>query len=166
VVLDPGHGGHDNGAPSRYGYEKDFALDVALRARKLLEALHYKVVMTRATDVFIPLDQRPAPANHLPGSIFISIHFNSSSSNLEARGFEIFSMAPRGVPATNDALPRERDLRTEPGNNSELQSSALAGAVYNSLLGQVPMEDRGLKYARFAVLRLCSTPPSSSSAAS
>jgi len=158
VVLDPGHGGHDNGAPSRYGYEKDFALDVALRARKLLEALHYKVVMTRTTDVFIPLDQRPAPANHLPGAIFISIHFNSSSSNLEARGFEIFSMAPRGVPATNDALPRERDLRSEPGNNSELQSSALAGSVYNSLLGQVPMEDRGLKYARFAVLRLCSAP--------
>jgi len=158
VVLDPGHGGHDNGAPSRYGYEKDFALDVALRARKLLEALHYKVVMTRTTDVFIPLEQRPAPANHLPGSIFISIHFNSSSSNLEARGFEIFSMAPRGVPATNDALPRERDLRTEPGNNSELQSSALDGSVYNSLLGQVPMEDRGLKYARFAVLRLCSAP--------
>ena len=158
VVLDPGHGGHDNGAPSRYGYEKDFALDVALRTRKLLEAEHYKVVMTRATDVFIPLEQRPAPANHLADSIFISIHFNSSSSNLEARGFEIFSMAPRGVPATNDALPRERDLRTEPGNNSELQSSALDGSVYNSLLGQVPMEDRGLKYARFAVLRLCSAP--------
>jgi len=65
VVLDPGHGGHDNGAPSRYGYEKDFALDVALRTRKLLEAEHYKVVMTRATDVFIPLEQRSAVANHL-----------------------------------------------------------------------------------------------------
>jgi len=158
VILDPGHGGHDNGAPSRYGYEKDFALDVALRARKLLEAAHYKVVMTRASDVFIPLEQRPAPANHLADSIFISIHFNSSSSNLEARGFEIFSMAPRGAPATNDTLPRERDMRAEPGNASELQSGALAGSIYHSLLGQVPMEDRGIKYARFAVLRLCSVP--------
>jgi N-acetylmuramoyl-L-alanine amidase len=158
VVLDPGHGGHDNGAPSRYGYEKDFALDVALRARKLLEAAHYKVVMTRASDVFIPLEQRPAPANHLADSIFISIHFNSSNSNLDARGFEIFSMAPRGAPATNDTLPRERDMRAEPGNASELQSGALAGSIYHSLLGQVPMEDRGIKYARFAVLRLCSVP--------
>ena len=158
VVLDPGHGGHDNGAPSRYGYEKDFALDVALRARKFLEARHYKVAMTRASDVFIPLEQRAAVANHLADSIFISIHFNSSSSNLDARGFEIFSMAPRGAPATNDAFPRERDLRPEPGNASELQSGALAGSVYHSLLGQVPMEDRGLKYARFAVLRLCSVP--------
>ena len=86
VVLDPGHGGHDNGAMSRYGYEKDFALDVALRTRKLLEAQHYKVVMTRSNDVFIPLKQRAAVANHLPDSIFISIHFNSSSSNLDARG--------------------------------------------------------------------------------
>ena len=158
VVLDPGHGGHDNGAPSRYGYEKDFALDVALRTRKVLEAQHYKVVMTRTSDVFIPLEQRAAVANHLAGSIFISIHFNSSGSNLDARGFEIFSMAPRGAPATNDTLPRERDLRMEPGNASELQSSALAGSVYHSLLGQVPMEDRGLKYARFAVLRVCSVP--------
>jgi N-acetylmuramoyl-L-alanine amidase len=158
VVLDPGHGGHDNGATSRYGYEKDFALDVALRARKILEGLHYKVVMTRATDVFIPLEQRAATANHLADSIFISIHFNSSGSNFDARGFEIFSMAPRGAPATNDTLARERDMRAEPGNASELQSSALAGSVYHSLLGQVPMEDRGLKYARFAVLRLCSVP--------
>jgi len=158
VVLDPGHGGHDNGATSRYGYEKDFALDVALRARKLLEAQHYKVVMTRATDVFVALEQRAAVANHLADSIFISIHFNASSSNLDARGIEIFSMAPRGAPATNDTLPRERDLRAEPGNGSELQSSALAGSVYHSLLGQVPMEDRGLKYARFAVLRVCSVP--------
>ena len=158
VVLDPGHGGHDFGASSRYGFEKNFALDVALRARTLLEAQGYKVVMTRSTDVFIPLEQRPAVANHIAHSIFISIHFNSSSSNADARGFEIFSMAPRGAPATNDPGPRERDLRAEPGNALELPSSALAGSIFHSLLGQVPMEDRGLKYARFAVLRLCAVP--------
>jgi len=158
VVLDAGHGGHDNGASSRYGYEKNFALDVALRARKKLEAQGYKVVMTRASDVFIPLEQRPAVANRLPNSIFISIHFNSSSSNPDARGFEIFSMAPRGAPATNDDGPRERDLRAEPGNAMELPSAALAGSIFHSLLGQVPMEDRGLKYARFAVLRVCTVP--------
>jgi N-acetylmuramoyl-L-alanine amidase len=158
VVLDPGHGGHDRGAVSKFGFEKDFALDVALRARPLLEAEGYKVVMTRSTDVFIPLDQRPAVANHILGSIFVSIHFNSSSSNADARGFEIFSMAPRGAPATNDAVARERDLREEPGNAMELPSSALAGSVFHALLGHVPMVDRGLKHARFAVLRLCTVP--------
>jgi N-acetylmuramoyl-L-alanine amidase len=158
VVLDPGHGGHDRGAVSRYGFEKDFALDVALRARKQLEKAGYKVVMTRSSDIFIPLEERPAVANHIPNSIFVSIHFNASDNNAEARGFEIFSIAPRGAPATNDATPSERDLREEPGNSVEMPSGALAGSVYHALLGQMPMVDRGLKHARFAVLRLCERP--------
>ncbi len=158
VVLDPGHGGHDRGAISKFGFEKDFALDVALRARALLEKQGYKVVMTRSTDVFIPLEQRPAVANNIAGSIFVSIHFNSSNSNTDARGFEIFSMAPRGAPATNDSRPSERDLREEPGNSAELPSSALAASVFHALLGNVPMIDRGLKHARFAVLRLSTVP--------
>jgi N-acetylmuramoyl-L-alanine amidase len=158
IVLDPGHGGHDRGAVSKYGFEKDFALDVALRARKLLESDGYKVVMTRATDVFIPLEQRPAVANNIPNSIFVSIHFNSSSTNADARGFEIFSIAPRGAPSTNDVVPRERDLREEPGNAVDMPSGALAGSVFHALLGHVPMVDRGVKHARFAVLRLCTKP--------
>ena len=158
VVLDAGHGGHDRGAISRFGFEKDFALDVALRTRVLLEKAGFKVVMTRATDVFIPLDERPAVANRISNSIFVSIHFNSSSSNAAARGFEIFSIAPRGAPATNDAKPSERDLREEAGNAVELPSGALAGTVFHALLGQVPMVDRGLKHARFAVLRQCERP--------
>ena len=158
VVLDPGHGGHDRGAISRFGFEKDFALDVALRARTLLEKAGYKVVMTRATDIFVPLEERPAIANRIPNSIFVSIHFNASNSNADARGFEIFSIAPRGMPATNDSTPSERDLRAEPGNAVELPSGALAGSVFHALLGQVPRVDRGLKHARFAVLRLCERP--------
>ena len=158
VVLDPGHGGHDRGAISRFGFEKDFALDVALRARTLLEKAGYKVVMTRATDIFIPLDERPAIANRIPNSIFVSIHFTASNSNADARGFEIFSIAPRGAPATNDSVPSERDLREEPGNAVELPSGALAGSVFHALLGQMPMVDRGIKHARFAVLRLCERP--------
>ncbi len=158
VVLDPGHGGHDRGAISRFGFEKDFALDVALRARTLLEKAGYKVVMTRSSDTFIPLEQRPAVANRIANSIFVSIHFNSSNQNADARGFEIYSIAPRGAPATNDSKPSDRDLREEPGNAFELPSGALAGSVFHALLGQVPMVDRGLKHARFAVLRLCERP--------
>jgi len=158
VVLDPGHGGHDKGAISKYGYEKDFALDVALRARKLLEARGYKVAMTRTTDIFIPLHDRPRLAQSTPDSIFVSIHFNASPVNHSARGFEIFSMAPRGAPATNDAIFSIRDMREEPGNAHELQSSALAASIYHSLLGQVPTIDRGLKHARFAVLRVSTVP--------
>ena len=158
VILDAGHGGHDKGAISRFGYEKDFALDVAQRARKRLEARGFKVVMTRTSDIFIPLEQRPRVAKNYPGSIFVSIHFNASSSNADARGFEIFSIAPRGAPATNEPILSPRIMRQEPGNATELPSTALAGTIYHSLLGQVPTIDRGLKHARFAVLRLATVP--------
>jgi N-acetylmuramoyl-L-alanine amidase len=158
VVLDPGHGGHDKGAPCRYGYEKDFALDVALAARKLLEKQGIKVVMTRSADIFVPLHQRAAVANGIKDSIFVSIHFNSATSNPNARGFEIYSLAPRGAPATNDGVFNVRNLREEPGNVVDTQSTALAGTVFHALLGNVPLPDRGVKHARFAVLRLCTQP--------
>ncbi|MCE9611158.1 MAG: N-acetylmuramoyl-L-alanine amidase [Chthoniobacter sp.] len=158
VVLDPGHGGHDRGAISRFGFEKDFALDIALRLRPLLEKAGYKVVLTRMDDTFVPLEERPAIANRIPDSIFVSIHCNSSSTGAEARGFEIFSIAPRGVAPTNDASPSDRDLLDQPGHIAEIASGALAGSIYHALLGQVPMVDRGLKHARFAVLRRCERP--------
>lgn len=158
VVLDPGHGGHDRGARSRYGYEKDFALDIALRVKQRLERRGIKVLMTRSSDVFIPLHERPRVANNTPDSIFVSIHFNAASSNPLARGFEIFSVAPRGAPATNDSKFSIRHLRAEPANVVDTHSTALAGSIYHSMLGNVPMEDRGLKHARFAVIRLCTKP--------
>lgn len=158
VVIDPGHGGHDKGALSRYGFEKNFALDVSTRVRDLLQERGFKVLMTRASDVFIPLHDRPKVANNLKDAIFVSIHFNSALSNPMARGFEIFSLAPRGAPATNDAGFSARNLREEPGNAVDTASAALSGSIYHSMLGQVPMEDRGLKHARFAVLRLARVP--------
>ena len=124
----------------------------------LLEQAGFKVVMTRSADIFIPLPQRPAVANAIKDSIFVSIHFNSATSNPDARGFEIYSIAPRGAPATNDGVFNVRDLRDEPGDVVDTQSTALAGSIFHSLLGNVPMPDRGLKQARFAVLRLCTQP--------
>lgn len=157
VVLDPGHGGHERGAVSRYGFEKDFTLDVALRARDLLEAQRYKVVMTRSSDIYVPLETRADIANRTANSILVSVHFNQSPTNAAASGFEIFSIAPRGAPASNDGV-RERDLREEPGNVVDLPSTALAATIYHSLLGHIPVFDRGLKHARFAVLRRCIRP--------
>ncbi|PYL21467.1 MAG: hypothetical protein DMF44_13190, partial [Verrucomicrobia bacterium] len=58
VVLDPGHGGHDKGQVSRYGAEKDFALDVARKLRPILQAKGLRVIMTREGDYFVPLEVR------------------------------------------------------------------------------------------------------------
>src|SRR5438132_13919502 len=77
VVVDAGHGGKDNGAYRRYGPpEKVVALDVAQRLDRNLRESELKTVMTRSTDVFIPLDQRVAIENSQKNAIFVSIHFN------------------------------------------------------------------------------------------
>jgi N-acetylmuramoyl-L-alanine amidase len=159
VVLDPGHGAEDRGAVSRFGFEKDFALDICMRARKLLQDRGYQVVMTRTTDVLIPLEERPQIANRIPDSIFVSVHFNASSENGQASGFEVFSITPRGAPSTADEGGLTlRDVRSEPGNVIDVPSSALATCVYHSLLGNIPQADRGIKSARFAVIRLATVP--------
>src|SRR5208283_2506079 len=81
VVLDAGHGGHDKGAVCVFGNEKDFALDVCIRARQLLQASGLKVLMTRSDDTFIPLEQRPMVANATPKSIFVAVHFNDATTD-------------------------------------------------------------------------------------
>lgn len=160
VVLDPGHGGYDRGASSRYEQEKNFALDVARRVRNELQKTGLKVVMTRNTDDFVDLHQRAALANARLSSIFVSIHFNASK-NLAAEGIEVFCITPRGSPSTDTQTDElvERDMVEEFGNRNELQSFALATAVNHSIQGAaLDMFDRGVKRARFAVLRLTKMP--------
>ena len=158
VVLDPGHGGHDKGAVSRYGNEKDFALDVARKLRPLLQAKGLRVVMTREGDYFVPLDVRAQIANAARDSIFVSIHFNATDRNPNATGFEIFSFTPRGAPSTSDNAVAPSSLSMQAGTLVDSQSLALSACIYHSLLGHIPEFDRGIKRARFAVLRQTKVP--------
>lgn len=91
VVVDPGHGGHDPGAIGQSGLqEKDVALAIGLKLReKLKDELGLDVVMTRSTDVFIPLEERTAIANKVGADLFISIHANASP-NRNASGIETY----------------------------------------------------------------------------
>ena len=158
VVLDPGHGGHDKGQVSRYGAEKDFALDVARKLRTILQAKGLRVIMTREGDYFVPLEVRAKIANSASNSIFVSIHFNASGDDPNATGFEIFSFTPRGAPSTSDANVNARSFNMQPGSSVDAQSMALSACIYHSLLGQLREYDRGIKRARFAVLRLTKVP--------
>jgi len=150
VVLDPGHGGHDNGATSLYGNEKSFTLDVANRARMLLMQAGYKVVMTRNNDTFIPLGERVQIANQYPNALFISIHFNSGGNGT---GLETYTLAPRGVPSMMADGPRISDLDPCAGNINDPANIALATATHASLVVRSRMYDRGIKRARFVVIR-------------
>jgi len=158
IVLDPGHGGFDKGAANAFGNEKAFALDVARQLRPLLQAKGFKVVMTRENDVFIPLEVRARIANATRDSIFVSIHFNATGSNPNATGFEIFSLTPRGAPSTNDDSLALHFLNMQAGGPVDAQSFELSAAVYHSMLGHVQEFDRGIKRARFAVLRRTNVP--------
>jgi N-acetylmuramoyl-L-alanine amidase len=90
VVIDAGHGGHDDGATSRYGgREKDATLDVAMRLRPKLEAAGFQTVMTRSSDTFIPLDTRARISNRGHNVIFVSIHFNDSPRS-HVHGSEVY----------------------------------------------------------------------------
>ena len=158
VVLDPGHGGHDKGQVSRYGAEKDFALDVARKLRPILQAKGLRVIMTREGDYFVPLEVRAKIANSARNSIFVSIHFNATNDDPNATGFEIFSFTPRGAPSTSDGPVTTNSVNMQPGSSADAQSMALSACIYHSLLGHLPEYDRGIKRARFAVLRLTKVP--------
>ena len=158
VILDPGHGGSDRGAICSYGYEKNFALDVARQMRPLLEAKGLAVKMTRDRDVFVPLELRARIANASKDAIFVSIHFNATNSNPAAKGFEIFSLTPRGAPSTDDDALALRFMNMQAGSPVDAPSLALSMCVHHSVVGHFSEFDRGIKRARFAVLRRTQIP--------
>src|SRR4051794_20593972 len=154
VVLDPGHGGTDNGTSNPYGSEKSFALDVALAARRELMQAGYKVELTREADNGISLEDRIEFANRFPRAVFISIHFNSGSGG---SGVESYALAPAGVPS-NAATGSENhvisnDSSPDEGNAQDNENIALAAAVHASVLSRASAFDRGIRHARFKVLR-------------
>jgi N-acetylmuramoyl-L-alanine amidase len=90
VVVDAGHGGKDSGAYRRYGPpEKMATLDVAQRLERKLRESQVKTVMTRDSDVFVPLNDRVAIENNQKNAVFVSVHFNDSRKR-RVRGFETY----------------------------------------------------------------------------
>jgi len=152
VVLDPGHGGKDSGAAGRWGSEKKYALDLALTTRENLLRAGFKVEMTRSGDQTVALEDRVAFANRFPNAVFISIHFNSAGAG---SGVETYALAPAGVPsnASTENHLSSLDPRWYQGNAQDAANIALAAAVHGSILSRVSVFDRGVRHARFHVLR-------------
>lgn len=169
IVIDPGHGGHDPGALGTRVTEADLVLDVALRLEKLLRATPgFDVVMTRRTDVFVPLEERTAIANRSKADLFLSIHANASR-NRDARGIETYFLNFASNPEAEAVAAREnaasgRSMRHLPDivkaialNNKLDESRELARIVQTSLVGalrgeEAALRDLGVKQAPFVVL--------------
>jgi N-acetylmuramoyl-L-alanine amidase len=132
VVIDAGHGGYDRGGiPGQRVSEKDMTLDVARRLKSVLSASGYRVVMTRDSDVFVPLGTRTAIANSYRNAIFVSVHFNSATRR-GASGIETYFYS--------------RD------------SLALASAIHHYVAGGAPSENRGVRRRGYFVLRRTNMP--------
>lgn len=164
VILDPGHGGNDEGTAHFGLREKDINLELALRTASLLRARGANVVLTRNADVFILLPERSAIANRHPNATFVSIHVNASSSNPNAAGVETFvlskefSDADRSQAAVakfntgGDSVQAKQALANLTVK-SRSRGPALASALQRSLTSRLGEIDRGVKPGNLAVLR-------------
>jgi N-acetylmuramoyl-L-alanine amidase len=169
IVIDAGHGGHDPGARGNGMNESELTLDVALRLRKLLEDQPgVEVVMTRETDVFIPLEERTAIANRESADLFLSIHANASR-NLKSHGVETYFLNFASNPEAAAVAARENSasgktmhslpeiVRAITLNNKIDESRDFAEIVQKAMVKKLSVKntelrDLGVKQAPFVVL--------------
>lgn len=172
VVIDPGHGGDDTGAVGPTGIqEKDVVLSLALMVAEELRGYPgYKVLLTRGSDVFVPLVERPEFANRHGADLFISIHANAALKK-DARGVETYFLS---FEATDDDARRLAEIENSPAGSpdnaaaaddvlgdilldmvrtaSHHESARLAEVLHERVLAFTGSEDRGVKQAPFRVL--------------
>jgi N-acetylmuramoyl-L-alanine amidase len=132
IVIDPGHGGHDPGTIGRGGLEeKELVLDVSLRLAALLKReLGAEVVMTRTSDVYVPLEERTAIANLQGADLFLSVHANSSRSP-EARGIETYFLNFAVDPHAEAVAARENSV--SPATLKDVQGLVKAIATSSNI---------------------------------
>lgn len=156
VCLDAGHGGRDTGKINGKYLEKNYTLRLAEEVAARLRQAGMSVVFTRSGDSTLDLDDRPAIAKRKGADLFVSLHFNSFPSR-EVKGSEVYCMTPAKASSTN-ARGEGADSDSYPGNISDERNALLAYHVQKRLISDLGTEDRGVRRARFAVLRGATMP--------
>lgn len=151
VLLDPGHGGSDNGACSKNPVikEKDLTLTLAKRIGAQLKKAGMIVDYTRTTDVALSLDERSRIARKKKADIFISIHANHAG-NTDASGVETYILPPSGYPGTAQGTSARG---WQIGNRNDYHNTMLGFSIHRKLAATPGTIDRGLKRQSFFVLR-------------
>jgi len=148
IVIDPGHGGNDEGAKRGGVLEKNETLDVARRLSAILHAYNLRTIMTRDSDRYVPLPERVDVANRIDNAIFVSIHFNDSNSR-SVEGVETY-YSDQKVPAQHEwtwvGFFNDSTSSTD-------ESEALAGYIQVALVSKTNTADRGIKSRRLFVTR-------------
>ena len=152
IVLDPGHGGTDTGCHGALNrHEKEIALEISRQVFLDLVLKGYQVLMTRTGDNALTLAERTERAATWGADLYVSIHLNSSASG-EARGPETYVLAVPGYHSTNATPEGEADGKINVGNRFDDANILLGHAVHAELARETRL-DRGLRRARFQVLR-------------
>ena len=157
VFLDPGHGGDDAGAISAATgqKEKDLVLDVALRIGEILRDAGVDVVFSRTNDTFVSLSDRSTLAAEAGAALFVSVHANTTGGNI-AQGIETFTLSFAESDST--AGDTRITMKEWPGNAFDAESSVLGYLVHSAVNTARGEADRGLRHARFQVLRQAPCP--------
>lgn len=160
ICLDAGHGGKDTGQIDSKGglrkFEKTYTLFLTEEVSKLLQQKNFKVVYSRNRDSKVELSERADIANRAKADLFVSLHFNSAAET-GVSGLETFCMSPAGVESSNAGGGRS-SIGNYAGNASNTENMVLAYQIQKSILSSMRMEDRGVKRARFEVLREAKMP--------
>ena len=155
IAIDPGHGGKDSGAIGlRRMNEKRVVLDIARRVRDKLERCGVAAVLTRDGDLDLGLTERCEIARQRGAQAFVSIHLNSAS-NSRTSGVETYVLTAPGFPSSSGG---NGESHTFQGNRYDAANLLLAYHVHRGVLSQTREEDRGIKRARFEVLRNAACP--------
>jgi N-acetylmuramoyl-L-alanine amidase len=158
VSLDPGHGGHDPGNHIGSKEEKTYTLLLAQEVRQQLIRAGLKATLTRNTDAFIELPDRPDLARRQKADLFVSLHFNSAdTARNEVHGSEVYCLTPPGASSTN-ARGEGSGAGSFTGNQFNSKNVFLGYQIQRSLTQSLGVADRGVRRARFAVLRDAAMP--------
>jgi N-acetylmuramoyl-L-alanine amidase len=178
VMLDPGHGGKDPGAIGVSGtYEKQVSLATAFELRRLLEAGgRYRVAMTRATDQFVPLEDRVGRAQEHGAALFVSMHADALSDH-GVRGASVYTLAQNASDAQTAQLAQRensadrfagpafsvspdvaRILASLVRRETRVGSARLARSLVGSLDRSLPMLPNPERHAGFVVLKAADIP--------
>jgi len=159
IVLDPGHGGRDPGNQEGREVEKKYTLLLAQEIGSLLNQAGMKATLTRTTDTFLDLPARPDLARRRGADLMVSLHFNSADGpGLSAvKGVEVYCMTPARTSSTN-ARGEGAGAGPYAGNRSDAKNMLLGYQIQKALVKNFAAEDRGVRRARYAVLRLAEMP--------
>jgi N-acetylmuramoyl-L-alanine amidase len=154
VVIDPGHGGKDEGTKWRGLAERELTLDLAFRVESRLKIAGFRTLLTRRDDNYVSLHERTRIANSQPNAVFVSLHFNSEPSGTGS-GIDTYYARQKEAPGNEwDWVGIFNKAEPLPPDSSE----TLAATIQSSIVSRTEARSRGIHPSNLYVVRYTRCP--------